>query len=102
VNNKEENTSNSLSLHDNKIMYTHDTLKSLKYGSNYSPSFTIKATILEFEHSNKNYYYGCPNKICRKKLAKNDEEWFCPGCEQNIIEPNYYYTLSLILSPFIN
>ena len=76
-------------------MYMYDILKSLKYGSNYSPSFTIKATILEFEHSNKNYYYGCPNKICRKKLVKNDEEWFCPGCEQNIIEPNYYYTLSL-------
>jgi len=68
VNNKEENTSNSLSLHDNKIMYMYDILKSLKYGSNYSPSFAIKATILEFEHSNKNYYYGCPNKICRKKL----------------------------------
>ena len=76
-------------------MYMYDILKSLKYGSNYSPSFTIKATILEFEHSNKNYYYGCPNKICRKKLVKNDEEWFCPGCEQNIIEPNYYCTLSL-------
>ena len=76
-------------------MYMYDILKSLKYGSNYSPSFTIKATILEFEHSNKNYYFGCPNKISRKKLVKNDEEWFCPGCEQNIIEPNYYYTLSL-------
>ena len=82
-------------LHENKIMYIHDILKSLKYGTNFSQNFTIKATILEFEHSNKNYYYGCPNKICRKKLVKNEDDWFCPGCEQIITEPNCYYTLSL-------
>ena len=93
INNKEDGSINTL--HENKIMYINDILKSLKYGSSFSQTFTIKATILEFEHSNKNYYYGCPNKICRKKLVKNDDDWFCPGCELNIYEPNCYYTLSL-------
>ena len=48
-------------------MHIKNILKSLKYGSSYSSNLTIKATVLEFEHTNKNYYFGCPNKICKKK-----------------------------------
>ena len=47
-------------------MHIKNILKSLKYGSSYSWNFTIKAIVLEFEHTNKNYYFGCPNIICKK------------------------------------
>ena len=59
-------------------------------------NFTIKATVLEFEHSDKNYYFACPN--CRKKLVQNDEKYSCPNCETQITDPklNYFLTLRVI------
>jgi replication factor A1 len=61
-----------------------------------SINFTIKATVLEFEHSDKNYYFACPN--CRKKLVQKDEKFSCPGCESQISEPmlNYFLNLRVI------
>ena len=82
-----------VSLHTRKIDYIADVLQALKDGQ--SPMFTIKATCLEFEHGTKNFYFGCPNQFCKKKLVKEDEEWFCKGCNTNFAKPSYYYTLTL-------
>ena len=83
-------------LENEKLDYISDLLNNLKDGSNYSANFNIKATVFEIYHSIKNYYCGCPNKSCRKKLSKNSEgEWFCQACKEKYIEPYYYYTVSL-------
>ena len=59
-------------------------------------NFTIKATVLEFEHSDKNYYFFCSN--CRKKLVQKDDKFSCPGCESQINDAmlNYFLTLRVI------
>ena len=77
-NNKDNSSSNSKykSLYNNNIIFIDNLIKSLqnKFLNNSSNEiseiFTIKATVLEFEHGSQNYYYGCPNKICRKKFKK--------------------------------
>ena len=89
------------SLLDNNIIHINTLIKNLqkKYEKNIntekeiSELFTIKATVLEFEHGSKNYYYGCKN--CRKKLIKKDNDYYCPGCESIINDLVYYYILTL-------
>ena len=102
--NSDNNISNSKykSLGNNNIIYIKELMNDLNNKLNNNPSkneisefFTIKATVLEFDHSSKNYYYGCPNKICRKKLIKKDNDYFCPGCETIINDLEYYYILNL-------
>ena len=94
INNKQQNQNSKLEYE--KLDFISDLLNNLKDGSNYSANFNIKATVFEIYHSIKNYYCGCPNKSCRKKLSKNSEgEWFCQACKEKYIEPYYYYTVSL-------
>ena len=89
------------SLLDNNIIHINTLIKNLqkKYENNnnsekeISELFTIKATVLEFEHGSKNYYQGC--KTCRKKIVKKDNEFYCPGCESIINDLVYYYILTL-------
>ena len=99
------NNDNNRSLANNKIIFIKDLVKQLrnKYNSKnnndfteVSLAFTIKATVLEFEHSDKNYYFACPN--CRKKLVQKDDKFSCPGCESQINDPilNYFLTLRVI------
>ena len=90
------------SLCNNDIILINSLIKNLqnKFSNNISQNevsmnFTIKATVLEFEHGSKNYYLGCPNKICRKKVIKKGDEYFCPGCENIINSIEYYYILTL-------
>ena len=98
VTNYTNNSDNTRSLANNKIIYIKDLVKQLydKYNSNSKETnmnFTIKATILEFEHSDKNYYSACPN--CRKKLVQKEDKFFCPGCESQINDAILNYFLSL-------
>ena len=106
------NVDNTKSLANNKIIFISDLIKQLRNKFNernnsnnnninesfkeISMNFTIKATVLEFEHSDKNYYFACPN--CRKKLVQNDEKYSCPNCETQITDPklNYFLTLRVI------
>jgi replication factor A1 len=87
---------------NNDIIYINTLIKILqnKFNdssprSDCSMMFTIKATVLQFEHGNKNFYLGCPNKMCRKKLIQKDEDYYCPGCETITTEISYYYILNL-------
>ena len=101
-NNKNNSSSNneSKSLCENNITHINTLIKNLqnKFYNNTSENeinelFTIKATVLEFEHGNKNYYFGC--KICRKKLIQKDNDYYCPGCETIVNDLTYYYILNL-------
>ncbi len=102
--NYSNNSDNNKSLANNKIIYIKDLVKQLykKYYnannnlSEISMNFTIKATVLEFEHSDKNYYLACPN--CRKKLIQKDEKFSCPGCESQVNDAllNYFLNLRVI------
>ena len=111
VMNSNINVDNTKSLANNKIIFISDLIKQLRNKFNernnsssninesfkeISMNFTIKATVLEFEHSDKNYYFACPN--CRKKLVQNDEKYSCPNCETQITDPklNYFLTLRVI------
>ena len=85
-----------------KIVYLKELLNSLNDTLKESPLSTIKCTILEVVHSTKNYYGGCPNKKCKKKLIENayksegdSKDWYCPMCKVKYQEPHYYYTVSL-------
>ena len=104
------NNDNNKSLANNNIIFISDLIKQLRNKFNnrindsnnnepykeISMNFTIKATVLEFEHSDKNYYFACPN--CRKKLVQNEEKYSCPNCENQISDPklNYFLTLRVI------
>lgn len=85
-----------------KIVYLKEILSSLNNTLKESSLSTIKCTILEVAHSTKNYYGGCPNKKCKKKLIVNSyksednhKDWYCPMCKIKYKEPHYYYTVSL-------
>ena len=43
----------------------------------------IKATIYSITHSEKNYYAGCPNKDCEKKLIPDTYGWSCATCNKS-------------------
>ncbi len=93
INNNSNNNNNNI---NEKLVTINELLFSLKPNSKYSPTFNIKATVYGINHSNKNYFTGCPNKACRKKLSKtNENEWFCQACKEKYTEPYYYYTVSL-------
>ena len=98
--NKKENGDLGIrSLYNNNIIHINSLIKDLENKFNNSSQeevsefFTIKATVLEFEHGAKNYYLGC--KYCRKKLIQKDNNYFCPSCETVITDFNYYYILTL-------
>ena len=104
------NSDNNRSLANNNIIVISNLVNELrkKYNNNYSDTdnnlphkeismnFTIKATVLEFEHSDKNYYFACPS--CRKKLVQKEEKFSCPNCENQINNPvlNYFLNLRVI------
>lgn len=53
----------------------------------------VKVYITQFNHSDKNFYAGCPK--CKKKLQETNENTFkCPTCNVIVNEPSYYYTVS--------
>ena len=112
ITNSSLNTDSIKSLANNNIIFISDLIKQLRNKFNnrlndsnnninethkeISMNFTIKATVLEFEHSDKNYYFACP--YCRKKLVQNEEKYSCPNCENQINDPklNYFLTLRVI------
>lgn len=57
--------------------------------------YTIKATVSFFQHSDKNFYAGCPVKKCKKKLTDEENGYFCTACHQMVKVPAYYMTLNI-------
>ena len=54
-----------------KTYYLKDILLTISSVIKESPLAMIKGTSLEVLHSTKNFYGGCPNKGCKKKLIQN-------------------------------
>jgi replication factor A1 len=63
------------------------------------PTVKVKATVCTINHSDKNFYAGCPEKNCKKKLIPDTYGFICPNCNTNR-SPIYYYTLSLRIKDF--
>jgi len=56
----------------------------------------ISATVTQIMHNEKNFYMGCNDRNCKRKLIlEENNEFFCPNCRRKTKNPNYYYTLSL-------
>jgi replication factor A1 len=78
------------------ICYIKDVLNALETEPDDRIPFSkIKATICTINHSEKNFYPGCPEKTCRKKLQQDTYMWTCNACGKQAQKPTYYYTLSL-------
>jgi replication factor A1 len=79
-------------------VHIRDILESLDDYYEDNQNFSkITATVTQILHSEKNYYMGCVDKNCKKKLKyeEDTEEYVCPSCSKKTKTPTYYYTLSL-------
>ena len=86
---QEENNFNSI--------YISDILKSLDENENQNNCYKITATVTQIIHNEKNFYIGCNDKMCKKKLLYDfiKKEYHCPGCGKKTKKLTYYYTLNL-------
>ena len=78
-------------------VHIRDVLESLDdYEDNHNLS-KVTAIVTQILHNEKNYYMGCSDKNCKRKLKleEDTEEYVCPGCKKSTKNPTYYYTLSL-------
>jgi replication factor A1 len=57
-------------------------------------TYRLKATICHLNHSERNFYAGCTEKNCKKKLQQETYSWICVSCNKTTDSPHYYYTLS--------
>lgn len=58
-------------------------------------SYKVKVTVCNFIHSDRNFYAGCPEKSCKKKVGPDSYNTQCNYCNKQINKPVYYYTLNL-------
>lgn len=67
--------------------------------SKFYPNVKFKAAIYSISKSDKNYYYGCPDNNCKKKLTftNKDKVFYCSKCDTEISDNKgtYYYTICL-------
>ena len=59
------------------------------------PFYKIRATITHLGHTEKNFYPGCPNRECNRKLSYTNGDWICQSCRQSFKTPRYYYSLNI-------
>jgi replication factor A1 len=65
------------------------------------PITKIKATICTILHSEKNFYPGCPDKTCKKKLYSfGSDTWQCNYCKKSTNKPFYYYRFSVRIKDY--
>ena len=88
--NKEENE-NYTSVH------IRDVLESLDDYEDVSNLSKVTAIVTQILHNEKNYYLGCSDRNCKRKLKfeEDTDEYVCPNCRKSTKTPTYYYTLSL-------
>ena len=80
----------------NAVYYINDVLENGSDGDNGGKVYwVIKATITNFIHNAKNYYLGCGNQSCRRKLKYDNKQqkYYCGYCNGNAYSEEYYYTL---------
>ena len=59
------------------------------------PFYKIRATVTHLGHTEKNFYPGCPNRECNRKLTYSNGDWICQSCRQSFKFPKYYYSLNI-------
>ena len=59
------------------------------------PFYKIRATVTHLGHTEKNFYPGCPNRECNRKLTFANGDWICQSCRQSFKIPRYYYSLNI-------
>ena len=59
------------------------------------PFYKIKATVTHLSHNDKNFYPGCPDKECARKLVYDINKWVCQRCKRTYDSPRYYYSLNI-------
>ena len=81
---------------ENKNTYTDYIKDVVEFKDNYhSPIITAK--VIQLLHDEKNFYIGCSDENCKKKLKYEEDkgEYVCPRCRKRIKKPTYYYNLNL-------
>ena len=88
---------NYQSMEDNKTIYIKDILDILDKEEDTKNIYKISAVITQIIHNEKNFYMGCNDKNCKKKLMFDfaKKEYSCPVCGRRTKKATYYYTLSL-------
>ena len=78
-------------------IHIRDVLESLDDYEDVHNLSKITATVTQILHNEKNFYMGCSDRNCKRKLKLDEEteEYICPNCRKGTKTPTYYYTLSL-------
>ena len=82
---------------ENQIKYIKEILDNLDKYDEGKNLYKISAVITQIIHNEKNFYIGCNDKNCKKKLSYDfvKKEYTCPVCGRRTKKVTYYYTLSL-------
>ena len=59
------------------------------------PFYKIRAIVTHLGHTEKNFYPGCPNRECNRKVSFSNGDWICQYCRQSFKIPKYYYSLNI-------
>ena len=67
------------------------------YDTKLYPIVRFIASVVAVSKYDKNYYYGCPNKNCKKKLNDVSNSYNCAKCGVDIPEGTgaYYFTVNI-------
>ena len=80
-------------------VHIRDVLESLDEYEDVSNLSKVTAIVTQILHNEKNYYLGCSDRNCKRKLKLegDSDEYICPNpnCRKSTKNPTYYYTLSL-------
>ena len=77
--------------------YIKDIVDGLDGGEEPKTLVKISAVITQIIHNEKNFYIGCNDKGCKKKLMYDfiNKIYSCPSCGRKTKKITYYYTLSI-------
>ena len=102
INNSNINNNNIIQKKEfnDKIVYIDSILDEMnKYAltdfDHRFPFYKIRATVTHLGHTEKNFYPGCPNRECNRKLTFSNGDWICQSCRQSFKTPRYYYSLNI-------
>ena len=78
-------------------VHIRDVLESLDEFEDVTNLSKVTAIVTQILHNEKNYYPGCSDRNCKRKLKieGDSDEYICPNCRKSTKNPTYYYTLSL-------
>ena len=102
INNSNINNNNTIQKKEfnDKIVYIDSILDEMnKYAltdfDHRFPFYKIRATVTHLGHTEKNFYPGCPNRECNRRLTFSNGDWICQSCRQSFKTPRYYYSLNI-------